>query len=186
MTTLSATMRVLEPAPGALPITTGESRANACIRPSATGWTMAPTRSVLRATPLSAGARRSSTTPTSARSRALHPQHLTSLGVSDIEVVLSHWHTDHIAGNAVFADCMIIANPQTALAMVENERLLSQKTRPSIRSCCRTGCSIRRLSIAYGTRRIELLQFDIHSADGTVVWLPAKACFWRATRWRIR
>lgn len=100
--------------------------------------------------------------------------HLTSLGVSDIEVVLSHWHTDHIAGNAVFADCMIIANPQTALAMVENERLLSQKSPPIHPLVLPNRLFDQRLSIAYGTRRIELLQFDIHSADGTVVWLPGE------------
>jgi cyclase len=101
-------------------------------------------------------------------------EHLASLGVIDIEVVLSHWHTDHIAGNAVFADCMIIANPQTALAMVENERLLAQKSPPIQPLVLPNRLFDGRLSIAYGTRRIELLQFNIHSADGTVVWLPGE------------
>ncbi|MGE6739158.1 MBL fold metallo-hydrolase [Allorhizobium pseudoryzae] len=100
--------------------------------------------------------------------------HLAAIGVSDIEVVLSHWHTDHIAGNAVYSDCMIIANPQTALAMVENDRLLAQKSPPIHPLVLPNRLFDGRLSIAYGTRRIELLQFNIHSADGTVVWLPGE------------
>ena len=29
-------------------------------------------------------------------------------------MVLSHWHLDHVAGTAVFADCEVIANERTA------------------------------------------------------------------------
>ncbi len=56
--------------------------------------------------------------------------HLESLGVSRITVVLSHWHTDHIAGNAVFADCEIIANRLTAAAMETNRSKLENGDPP--------------------------------------------------------
>jgi cyclase len=35
-------------------------------------------------------------------------------GVRDIRVVLSDWPLDHVAGNAAFADCEIIAYADTA------------------------------------------------------------------------
>ena len=38
-------------------------------------------------------------------------------GATRISIVLSHHHLDHIAGNAVFQDCEIIANASTAAAM---------------------------------------------------------------------
>ncbi|WP_137132928.1 MBL fold metallo-hydrolase [Rhizobium sp. FY34] len=98
--------------------------------------------------------------------------HLESLGVLEIEVVLSHWHSDHIAGNQVFFDCPIIANPLTALAMVDNEADLAKKDPPIAPLILPNRLFDKRLSLTVGTRRVELLQFDIHSADGTVLWLP--------------
>ena len=43
--------------------------------------------------------------------------HLEGLGATSLRVALSHWHDDHIAGNAVFADCEIIALQRTAEAL---------------------------------------------------------------------
>src|SRR5689334_1218989 len=37
-------------------------------------------------------------------------QTLSRAGVTNIRVVLSHWHRDHVAGTEVFRDCEIIAN----------------------------------------------------------------------------
>ena len=34
-------------------------------------------------------------------------------GVKHISVLLSHWHLDHVAGTAAFADCEIISNAKT-------------------------------------------------------------------------
>lgn len=98
--------------------------------------------------------------------------HLESLGVDDIQVVLSHWHTDHVAGNQVFMDCPIIANPLTALAMVDNEAALAAKDPPIAPLIMPNRLFDERLELTIGTRRVELLQFDIHSADGTVLFLP--------------
>ena len=36
-------------------------------------------------------------------------------------VVLSHWHLDHIAGTAAFADSEVIANERTAELMERNQ-----------------------------------------------------------------
>jgi glyoxylase-like metal-dependent hydrolase (beta-lactamase superfamily II) len=98
--------------------------------------------------------------------------HLEGLGVTRIEVVLSHWHTDHVAGNAVFADFTMIANVRTALALVENETLLSVKDPPIAPLILPNRLYDGRLDLKVGDRRVELLEFDIHSADGTVLHLP--------------
>src|SRR4029079_12876027 len=42
---------------------------------------------------------------------------LAARGVKSFAVVLSHWHLDHIAVTAAFADCEVIANARTAAHM---------------------------------------------------------------------
>jgi len=98
--------------------------------------------------------------------------HLESLGVEEITVVLSHWHTDHIAGNEVFADCEMIALQLTADALEANRDSLETDT-PPIKPVVMPNLMFEtRLDMTLGERRIELLHFDIHSADGCVLWLP--------------
>ncbi|MBP2547329.1 glyoxylase-like metal-dependent hydrolase (beta-lactamase superfamily II) [Neorhizobium galegae] len=100
--------------------------------------------------------------------------HLEAQGVSDITVILSHWHTDHIAGNAVFADCQIIANRLTLDTMTLNAKALAERDPPIHPLILPNRIFEDRLELALGDRPVHLLQFDIHSADGTVLWLPAE------------
>lgn len=98
--------------------------------------------------------------------------HLTSLGVRDMRVVLSHWHDDHIAGNAVFADCEIIALDRTAAKLRDNAAKLETATPPIKPLVMPNRLFDTRLDLTLGGRAIELHHFDIHSADGCVLWLP--------------
>lgn len=98
--------------------------------------------------------------------------HLAGLGVRRFDVVLSHWHADHIAGNAVFVDCPIIALEKTALAMVTNREELESDDPPINPVIMPTRTFERRLDLTVGSRRVELHHFDIHSHDGCVLWLP--------------
>lgn len=98
--------------------------------------------------------------------------HLEGLGVTTMRLVLSHWHTDHIAGNAIFADCEIIANRLTAKALIENVKTLARKTPPINPVVMPNRLFDRQMTMTLGERRVELMQFDIHSADGTVLFLP--------------
>lgn len=68
---------------------------------------------------------------------------LADAGVASIRVVLSHWHADHVAGNEVFADCEIIANPLTARCSPSTARISRMAVaRPrSSRSSCRPASS---------------------------------------------
>ncbi|WFR96084.1 MBL fold metallo-hydrolase [Rhizobium tumorigenes] len=98
--------------------------------------------------------------------------HLEALGARSIRVVLSHWHTDHIAGNAVFADCEIVALRLTADAMEANREKLESGDPPIAPLVMPTRLFETKLELTVGRRRIELHHFDIHSADGNVLWLP--------------
>lgn len=98
--------------------------------------------------------------------------HLEGLGVTNIRLVLSHWHTDHIAGNAIFADCEIIANRLTAKTLIENVKTLARKTPPINPVVMPNRLFDRQMTLTLGGRKVELMQFDIHSADGTVLFLP--------------
>lgn len=175
MTNLIATLRILEPAPGIFAYYDGRIAGKRLHAPER-NWLDDGAYSLGIASYAIVSGRQALVYDThiSLDHARFIREHLASLGVRDIEVVLSHWHTDHIAGNAVFSDCMIIANPQTALALVENDRLLGEKSPPIRPVVLPNRLFDGRLSIAYGTRRIELLQFNIHSADGTVVWLPGE------------
>ena len=93
-------------------------------------------------------------------------------GARRIRVVLSHWHDDHVAGNAVFADCEIIANRETA-ALLAVHRARLEAGDPSIRPLILPNILFEeRLSLTIGSVPVELFHMDIHSRDGTVALLP--------------
>ncbi|AWI61640.1 MBL fold metallo-hydrolase [Sinorhizobium fredii] len=99
-------------------------------------------------------------------------RHIEGLGAKSMRVVLSHWHDDHIAGNAVFADCEIIALKLTADALDAHREQLATSTPPISPLVMPNRLFETRLDLQVGIRRVELHHFDIHSADGNVLWLP--------------
>ncbi|CDN50598.1 Putative bifunctional enzyme HhdD isomerase + cyclase/dehydrase [Neorhizobium galegae bv. orientalis str. HAMBI 540] len=98
--------------------------------------------------------------------------HLEGLGVKKIRVVLSHWHKDHIAGNAIFSDCEIIALTLTAEKLKENREKIESADPPISPLIMPTTLFDGQFDLTVGRRRIELHHFAIHSADGNVIWLP--------------
>lgn len=98
--------------------------------------------------------------------------HLEGLGVTKITVILSHFHNDHIAGNEVFADCEIIANSKTA-RLLEAEKPRIANRLPKIDPVIMPNSLFDgQKTIKVGNRAVELHEFDIHSPDATVLWLP--------------
>ncbi|MDB5363438.1 MAG: fold metallo-hydrolase [Rhodospirillales bacterium] len=97
---------------------------------------------------------------------------LEELGVTRIRVALSHWHADHIAGNEVFADCEIIANHLTAKALRDNKERLEARDPPIKPLIPPNRLFEGALSLTVGTVEVELRQAEIHSHDGTVLFLP--------------
>jgi len=93
-------------------------------------------------------------------------------GVRRFTVVLSHWHHDHVAGNAVFADCEILALDLTADFLAAN-RADYEAGAPPIRPLVMpTRTFAEGSDLALGGRTLELRRFDVHSRDGLVIRLP--------------
>ncbi len=96
-------------------------------------------------------------------------------GIRRITVVLSHWHLDHIAGNAFFADCEIIANVRTAAHLARHKAALEAGTLegpPAIAPLVMPTRTFEdRLTLNVGGLPVDLMTFDIHSDDATVLWL---------------
>ncbi|MDQ6436732.1 MBL fold metallo-hydrolase [Mesorhizobium sp. LHD-90] len=101
---------------------------------------------------------------------------LEALGVSKFTVVLSHWHLDHVAGTAAFADCEIVANRRTATHLAARKVAIEAGTLegpPAIDPLILpTTLFDDRLSLKIGNRIVELIELNIHSDDATVLWLP--------------
>lgn len=102
--------------------------------------------------------------------------YLAKLDICKFTVVLSHWHLDHIAGNAVFEDCDIIALSLTREAMllhkaeIEAGRLWGP---PPITPLIFPNVTFAdHLALKVGGIALELRQRNIHSIDGCVIYLP--------------
>jgi glyoxylase-like metal-dependent hydrolase (beta-lactamase superfamily II) len=100
------------------------------------------------------------------------------LGVRRIRVVLSHWHLDHVAGSEAFADCEIISNRLTAELLAEHRAAIEAGTHdgpPAIAPLVLPTTTFEdRMTLDTPNLRVELVQFDIHSRDETVIHLPAE------------
>jgi glyoxylase-like metal-dependent hydrolase (beta-lactamase superfamily II) len=99
---------------------------------------------------------------------------LESRGVTRITVVLSHWHLDHIAGNAAFAGCEIVAGARTAEMLAAHRQAIEAGTLegpPAIRPLVVPTRTFDgdRSALQVGDLEVELLRFDIHSDDATVI-----------------
>lgn len=97
---------------------------------------------------------------------------LQEAGVRHMRVVLSHWHVDHVAGNAIFADCEIIANDLTAKALTDNRGRLENGTPPIRPLVMPNSIFTGERDLKIGDIEVQLRHVDIHSHDGTVMILP--------------
>lgn len=99
-------------------------------------------------------------------------QTLEASGIKTLRVVLSHWHDDHVAGNEVFADCEIFAHALTAKILAERKEALEGANPPIKPLVMPNRLYENRLELKVGRLTVELRPADIHSRDGTVLFLP--------------
>ncbi len=101
---------------------------------------------------------------------------LQARGVQRFTVVLSHWHLDHVAGTAAFADCEIISSDRTAQLLSKFKPAIeagSHEGPPAIDPLLLPTSSFTdRFTLNVGAVELELLHTNIHSDDATVIWLP--------------
>ncbi len=101
---------------------------------------------------------------------------LEARGVRDIRVVLSHWHLDHVARNAVFSDCEIIACAGTARLLSEKRGAIEAGTHDGLPAIfplvLPTTIFTGGHDLKCGDVAIELRPLDIHSRDGVAMYLP--------------
>jgi cyclase len=97
-------------------------------------------------------------------------------GVRSFTVVLSHWHLDHVAGTAAFADCEVIACDRTAERLARAKNAIESGTLegppPIDPLVLPTSLFSDRLALDVGSTRVELMHTNIHSDDAAVAWLP--------------
>ena len=99
-------------------------------------------------------------------------------GVTRFTVLLSHWHLDHVAGTAAFADCEILAGRATAELLTRHRRAIENGTHSGPPAIDPLVLPTRVLSgsssFAVGRLELELIPVNIHSPDATVVWWPER------------
>jgi cyclase len=103
---------------------------------------------------------------------------LEDLGVRHITVVLSHSHLDHVAGTAAFSDCEIVASRLAGERLTRHRPAIEDGTLkgpPAILPLVLpTTVFDDQTELNAGRLRAELIQFNIHSADGTALHLPGE------------
>jgi glyoxylase-like metal-dependent hydrolase (beta-lactamase superfamily II) len=102
--------------------------------------------------------------------------YLTKAGVKHFTLVNSHWHLDHVGGNAVYADVDRIATDKTIQLLSANKAAIEAGTEwgpPVIKPLVVPDIGITGNTNYYvGDVKVELRPVNIHSEDGLVIYLP--------------
>lgn len=101
---------------------------------------------------------------------------LAKAGVRHFMLVNSHWHLDHIGGNAVYADSPRLATEATRAKLVAKRAAIEDGTEegpPAIKPLAVPDIGLTGdTTVMVGTVRVVLRPEAIHSADGLVIELP--------------
>ncbi len=97
-------------------------------------------------------------------------------GVRRMQVLLSHWHLDHIAGNEVFADCEIIAHALCAEELRRRKAKIEAGGEDGQPPICPLILPTRtfddNMALDVGGLRLEVRYVDIHSRDAALILIP--------------
>jgi cyclase len=95
-------------------------------------------------------------------------------GVTRFTVLLSHWHLDHVAGTAAFADCDVLATQRTADHLARRQSAVEAGTYegpPAISPLILpTRVFSGSLAFDLGGIPLQFIEANIHSDDAAVIW----------------
>ncbi|KAJ4302688.1 hypothetical protein N0V90_001577 [Kalmusia sp. IMI 367209] len=99
--------------------------------------------------------------------------HVTSLGATKITTVLSHYHSDHVAGASALRATRIVASAGTKRKLADERAGLERgDDGPAFEVVFPSQTYEESLALRIGERRIELRNVNVHTADSTVGFLP--------------
>ena len=102
--------------------------------------------------------------------------YLQKAGIKRFTVVNSHWHLDHVGGNAVYADVDRISTERAIELLTAKKEAIEAGTEwgpPAIKPLVIPNIGITAETNYYlGNIRVELRPVRIHSGDGLVIYLP--------------
>ena len=105
-------------------------------------------------------------------------EELSRRGADRFTVVLSHWHLDHVAGTAAFADSPVISGARTAEHLRAKRAAIEAGTLEGPPAISPLVLPTRTLAdgepLRVGDTAVEPIAVNIHSDDATVLWLPER------------
>jgi cyclase len=103
-------------------------------------------------------------------------QYLVKIGIRHFTVVNSHWHLDHVGGNAIYADVDRISTDKTFKRLTTEKSAIEAGTEwgpPAIKPLVLPNITISAdTNYFVNDIKVELRPVNIHSEDGLVVYLP--------------
>lgn len=97
--------------------------------------------------------------------------HVKSLGVTKVTTVYSHFHNDHIAGAPALANSSLMVGQIQTEATIRRRTEALAKDDPPIQAVLPTQLYDKNMTLQIGNRTIDLINFDIHTPDGTILFL---------------
>ena len=102
--------------------------------------------------------------------------YLVKIGIRHFTVVNSHWHLDHVGGNAIYADVDRISTHKTFQRLTAEKAAIEAGVEwgpPAINPMVLPNITISADTIYFvGDIKAELRPVNIHSEDGLVIYLP--------------
>ncbi len=102
--------------------------------------------------------------------------YLAKIGIRHFTLVNSHWHLDHVGGNAVYADVDRIATKKTLERLTAKKAAIEAGTEwgpPAISPLVVPTIGITADTVFHVEDiRVDLRPVNIHSVDGLVIYLP--------------
>ncbi|KAH7089465.1 beta-lactamase domain-containing protein [Paraphoma chrysanthemicola] len=97
--------------------------------------------------------------------------HVMGLGVTNTTMVYSHFHNDHISGASALGDTTIVGHSLTKSTVEERKEALAHDD-PPIQAVSPSVSYDETMVLSIGSRTVELHHFDIHTPDGTALYMP--------------